>query len=446
MNQKPNPVSTVVAHGGYAGCNASAGSPGFSRRNFLRRTAALGAVVAVPSLLFPRKVYGAFDTPPSNRIAMGVIGAGGRGRQVLDAMLGHSAFHFVAVSDLFTDRRLGAKQAVDACYGNSDCKAYRDFRELLGRSDIDAVLIATGDRWHTLASISALRAGKDVYCEKPISMTIADSRALADTVKSLGRVFQAGTQRRSTGNFRYAAELARSGKLGQLRTLHCSISGLDLRDDYLESQPEPSKEEFDWDMWLGPAPWRPYNAAYTTGMGAWRDFSDLGGGGIIDWGSHSVDLAQLATNNDDSGPVEYERVDQTVEARYANGVKIIMRMNMGKSTCPIRFEGDEGFVYTDDSGQIEVNPASLRSNRTVGSELWNKPVAHILDFIDAVRTRRKPAANAEAAHRAVSACHIANLCIRLGRKLRWDPVKEEFVQDEQANRLCSRAARQPWSF
>ena len=119
---------------------------------------------------------------------------------------------------------------------------------------------------------------------------------------------------------------------------------------------------------------------------------------------------------------------------------------MGKSTCPIRFEGDEGFVYTDDSGQIEVNPASLRSNRTVGSELWNKPVAHILDFIDAVRTRRKPAANAEAAHRAVSACHIANLCIRLGRKLRWDPVKEEFVQDEQANRLCSRAARQPWSF
>jgi predicted dehydrogenase len=433
MKQQSDPVIAVTHAGGR-----------HSRREFFRYAAAVGALGIAPSILLPRRAFGAQDLPPSNRIAMGVIGAGGRGRQVLDAMLGHAAFHFVAVSDLFKDRREGAKGAVDAAYGNKDCTAYKDYRELLARADIDAVLVATGDRWHTLASITALRAGKDVYCEKPISMTLADSRALADTVKSLGRVFQAGTQRRSTGNFRYAAELARSGKLGQLRTLHCSIAGLELRDDYLPSQQEPPKEEFDWDMWLGPAPWRPYNAGYTGGMGAWRDFSDLGGGGIIDWGSHSMDLAQYATNSDDSGPVEYERVGQTVEARYASGVKIILRMNMGKSTCPIRFEGDEGYVYTDDSGQIEVNPESLRGDRSVGSEQWNKPVAHILDFIDAVRTRRLPAAHAEAAHRAVSACHIGNLCIRLGRKLRWDPVKEEFLNDEQANRLRSRAARQPW--
>ncbi len=375
---------------------------------------------------------------------MGLIGAGGRGMQVMNAMLWQPALRFVAVSDLIAERRQRAKLTVDEHYGNQDCRAYQDFRELLARDDLDAVLIATGDRWHTLASITALRAGKDVYCEKPISMTIADSRALADTVKSLGRVFQAGTQRRSTGNFSFAVQLARSGKLGRLHTLHCSISGLELRDDYLPAEPEPPKEVLDWDTWLGPVPWRPYNAGYTKSMSAWRDFNDLGGGGIIDWGSHSVDLAQWATNSDNSGPLEYERIGDTIEARYASGVKIIMRMKMGKGTCPIRFEGDAGWVYTDDAGTIEVSPESLRSERNIARELWTKPVGHVLDFIDAVRTRRLPIANAEAAHRAVSACHIANLCIRLGRKLRWDPVKEEFIGDEEANRLRSRAMRQPW--
>ena len=420
-----------------------------SRRQFLAQTlATVGGGVLLPNIVTSTALGGSGRPSASNRIVMGIIGAGGRGTQVLNNMMEYPEVQFVAVAEFMGERRQRAKAAMDMRYGNADAKEYRHFQELLERPDIDAVLIATGDRWHTLASITAARAGKDIYCEKPISMCIAEGRSLVETVKRHGRIFQAGTQRRSVGNFMFAVRLARTGKLGKLTTLNCSISGLEMRYDCLPADPEPSKDVLDWDSWLGPVPWRPYNQAYTRSMTTWRDFADLGGGGISDWGSHSIDLAQFANDTDLSGPTEFERVGDTVEAAYPSGVKIVMRMNMGrgpgKGTCPIHFEGDAGWVYTDDSGNIEVSPESLRTERTVSKEAWSRPVGHVRNFLDCVKARRQPAANAEVAHRAASVCHIANLAVKLGRKLRWDPVKEMFTGDEQANRLLVRAYREPW--
>jgi predicted dehydrogenase len=333
---------------------------------------------------------------------------------------------------------------MDLRYGNSDAREYHDHRELLARPDIDAVLVATGDRWHSLVSAAAARAGKDIYCEKPISMSVAESRTLVEVVQRHSRVFQAGTQRRSVGNFVFAVRLARTGKLGKLKTLHCSISGIDLRDAWLPPEPEPPKEVIDWDTWLGPAPWRPYNQTYTRSMSLWKDFADLGSGGISDWGSHSIDLAQFANDTDHSGPTEFERVGDTIEATYPGGPKIILRMKMGKGTCPIRFEGEDGWVYTDDTGEVEVYPEALRTERSIPREVWAKPQGHVRNFLDCVKSRQLPAANVEVAHRAASVCHVANITVKLGRKLHWDPATETFKGDEQANRLLSRAYREPW--
>lgn len=418
---------------------------GATRRTFLGQTLALaGGGLLLPNIVTSSALGAGGRPAASERIVMGIIGAGGRGTQVLNSMMEYPEAQFVGVAEFMAERRQRAKAAMDARYGNADAKEYRDFRELLARPDLDAVLIATGDRWHTLASIAAARAGKDVYCEKPVSMSIAEGRVLADTMRQHGRVFQAGTQRRSVGNFLFAVRLARTGKLGKLKTLHCSISGLEMRQDYLPAEPEPPKDVLDWDAWLGPAPWRPYNKAYTRSMGSWRDFVDLGGGGISDWGSHSIDLAQFANDTDLSGPTEFERVGDTIEAHYSNGVKIVMRMNMGKGTCPVRFQGEAGWVYTDDTGAIEVSQESLRTERNVQKEAWSHPAGHLRNFFDCVRSRRQPAANAEVAHRAASVCHIANLTVRLGRKLQWDPTREFFIGDDQADRLRSRALREPW--
>ena len=244
---------------------------------------------------------------------------------------------------------------------------YRDFRELLARPDIDAVLIATGDRWHAPASILAARAGKDVYSEKPCGLTIADCQALADTMNHFGRVFQAGTQRRSVANFQLAVQLAHSGKLGKLHTLYASVYTPGNDYNWLPAEPEPVRDEVDWDTWLGPAPWRPYNHSYV--QGGWRGYYDFDSGArLLDWGAHTVDLCQWANQADATMPVEYEPTPNSVIARYANGVKLVLdflKTPFGDrpgwvqdlGTCPVRFVGDEGWVEAGDSGGIEVSSA-----------------------------------------------------------------------------------------
>jgi len=414
-----------------------------SRRRLLKTAAQTGALVLAPQVIPGSVLAKGGAVPPSDRIVLGGIGIGGRGAQVLASFLTQPEVQFVAIADVKAERREAVKKMADQKYGNSDCATYADFRELLARSDIDAVLIATGDRWHTLASIVAAQAGKDIYCEKPCSMTIAESRALAQTIQRFGRVYQAGTQRRNIDNFVLAVELARSGKLGKLRAVHANTLDPRTTHDWLPAEPEPPKELLDWDMWLGPCPWRPYHSQYVAGR--WRGHFDFHGGGILEWGSHTVDLCQWANTADNTAPVEYEPQGNQVICRYANGVNLVMRDTgwLGLGTCSVRFEGDAGWIETGDTGKIALSD-SLRAEYRAITERGTDPAKHVRDFLNCVKSRSAPRSNAGAACQAHIACHAAYIAWQLGRKLAWDPLKEEFLGDPEANRMRSRAIREPW--
>lgn len=375
---------------------------------------------------------------------MGGLGIGPRGTADLESFLTNPDVQFVAVCDLQKSRRDAVKKMVDEKYNNQDCVVYRDMFEIYGRDDIDVLLIATGDRWHTLASILAAQAGKDVYCEKPCSMTIAESRALADAYRQYGRIYQAGTQRRSIGNFQFAADLIASGKLGKLHTVHANTLAPGTSHHWLPEEPEPDANICDWDRWLGPCPWRPYNSQYVQGR--WRGYFDFHGGGILEWGSHTVDLCQWAAQKDHTGPIEYVPDAGGVTCYYEDGLKLVMREQgwMGMGTCSVRYEGDEGWIETGDSGNFVLHPESLRTQRTVFTQAGTDPSTHIRNFLDCVKTRQPARANADVAARSHIVCHAAYIAWQLGRKVRFDPVAEVFIGDEEANRMRSRAIREPW--
>ncbi len=375
---------------------------------------------------------------------MGAIGFGGRGLYDMWACMGHHDVQMVAACEVRGDRRKRAKIMADTYYGNTDCKAYIDMREMLGRSDIDAVVIATGDNNHAIAAIEAARAGKDMYCEKPMSVTIAESRAVADTMRRFARIYQCGTQRRSISNFVFAVNLARSGKLGKLTAVHAEKYGRQsgVHFTVLPAQPQPAREVIDWNRWLGPAPWRPYNEKYYSN---WRSHGDFSGGSISDWGSHTIDLCQWANDADGTAPTEYEvtNAQGDVSARYANGVKLFIRKGLRFGACPVRFEGEDGWVETGDSCHVETHPASLLAERRFArGEIPQND--HIREFLDCVKTRQQPVSNADVVHHSITACHVANISVRLGRPVKWDPAAEKFVGDAEADRLRSRAYRPPW--
>jgi predicted dehydrogenase len=424
-----------------------------TRRDLLKRSAA-GAVLAAPWFVHAAALGRERKTAASERVTLGVIGFGPRCTYDLQAMLKHSDVQCLAVCDVQASRRTAGKKLVDEHYQTKDCAAYRDFHELLGRRDIDAVLIATGDRWHAPASILAARAGKDVYSEKPCGLTIEWCQGLDDTIRETKRVFQAGTQRRSLANFQAALRLAHSGKLGKLHTLYASVYTPGVQTAWLPAEPTPPRDVVDWDLWLGPAPWRPYNKAYVRG--GWRGYWDFDSGArLLDWGAHTVDLCQWANNADDTMPVEYEPSPTNVTARYANGVKLVLdflKTPFGErpgwvqalGTCPVRFVGDEGWVEVGDSGGIEVQPASLRDElKGLGGkqESGLDVSAHSRNFFDCVKSRARPAANSQVMRRSHIACHAAALSWLLNRKLRLDPVKEEFLGDDEANGLRSLPSR-----
>jgi predicted dehydrogenase len=423
--------------------------PGSTRRQFLATSAASTAALSIPFLI-PARALGNEDVAAaSERITLGVIGIGPRCAHVLGQMITHPDVQCIALADVQASRRDAAKESVDKFYGNTDSVTYRDFRELLDRSDIDAVLIATGDRWHAPASILAAQAGKDIYSEKPCGLTIGLCQRLADTIASTGRVFQAGTQRRSVANFQAAADLAHSGKLGNIHTLHASVYVPQLSNTWLPAEPTPAPDVVDWNLWLGVAPWRPYNSEYVKG--GWRGYWDFDSGArLLDWGAHTVDLCQWANQADDTMPISYEPVEKGIEARYANGVKLMIHFldtpfeqrpgwiqELG--TCPVRFEGDEGWVEVGDSGGLVAEPAALKPELPGGDGLDVK--AHTRNFLDCIKSRQAPAANAEVMRHSHIACHAAALSWILGRKLELDPEKEEFLNDEEANRLRTRPER-----
>jgi len=395
-----------------------------TRRGFLGRSA---AVVAAPWYV-PGAALGADDAAPANsRITMGAIGVGGRGSGDMKGLMGFSEVRMVAVCDPVPEHRQRAKDAVNARYGNSDCAAYSDFREIIVRDDIDAVMIGTPDHWHAIITIEACEHGKDVFCEKPETLTIKEGRAMVEAVRRYARVFSGGSQR-VLGDYADWPRRIRGGALGEIKEAFVSCGG-PSGDCSLPEQPLPPG--LDWDLWLGPAPWRPFHGNLIRG--GFRPYRDYSGGGMTDWGAHRFGAATFAIGVHKTGPVEIIPPDgqdvKLLTYRYANG----LRMYHG-GTKNITYKGTEGEL--PGSERQVAGPVDIEGYRGRGGLLG--------DFVASVLARQPAFRDIEVAHRAATVCHLGNIAYWLKRPLRWDPVKEEFVDDPEANRWLDRPRREPW--
>ena len=428
-----------------------------TRRRFLTRVMKTASAISVPYYI-PASALGRGGTvAPSERIVMGGIGLGGRGSYDLGCLLNEREVQWVAVCDVLKSRREAARKMVDGKYGTKDCAVYGDLRQFLAeRTDVDAVLIATGDRWHALASTLAMRAGKDVSCEKPACLTMAQGQMVADTARRYGRVYQTGAQRLSEPNHVFAIEMARSGRLGPIHTAYADIRWRDgMRRDWLPAEPEPPKDEVDWDVWLGPCPWRPYNAGYVNG-GGWYHYYDFATD-VAMWGAHTVAqaLAGLDMTNVSFIEFEYEGPDVTLMTHLSNGVKLVLYRTAGSvwepcklwhGACGERFDGPEGWAAAADgySGPDVSSPALLREYTNVLADYTartQRSLNHVRDFLDCIRSRRLTVASPDVMCRSMNICLAADICEQLKRSLKFDLRKAEFVGDPEANRMRSRAMR-----
>ena len=421
-----------------------------TRRGLLR--AATGACVfpyIVSASVFGRD--GAVAA--SERITMACIGLGGRGKENLRSFMGHRDCRIVAVCDVNANRLAEAKKVVDEHYGDIGCAAYSDYREVLARGDIDAVSIATPDAWHVLQSVEAARAGKDIFLEKPLGLCVRDGIALREAVRRYDRVFQFGTQQRSDWNFGFACELVRNGRIGRLQRIIVTTPA--SRSVGL-MPPVPVPPWLDWEMWVGPARWMPFTNGIVGNCGEWGHISNFSLGWITTWGIHHVDIAQWGNDADRTGPVEVEGTGVfpaeglydcatawDVTLKYANGVAVSF-IDKSKRRQGVLFEGTEGRVFVE-RGVIEAEPKSLLQERigpeekhlSMGTDHWG-------GFLECVRSRQTPVSSIESAVRTDTVCHLSDIAMRLGRKLRWDPAAEQFIGDDEANRLLTRSWRGPW--
>ncbi len=434
-------------------------SKSLTRRRFLGRGAMAVSAVALPYYIPAAALGRGGAVAPSERIVMGGIGLGGRGSYDLSVLLPQPDVQWVAVCDVRKGTRVAAKNLVDSQYGNKDCAVYGDMRQLLAeRTDVDAVLIATGDRWHALASVLAMRAGKDVYCEKPACLTMAQGQMVVETARRYARVYQTGAQRLSEPNHVFAIEMARSGRLGPVHTVYADCRWRDgLRQDWLPAEPEPPQDELDWDLFLGPCPWRPYNAGYLNS--GWYHFHDFATD-VAMWGAHTVAqaLAGLDMTNVSSIEFEYAGPDATMLTRLSNGVKLVLfrvagsvwePSNYWHGACGERFEGPDGWVAAADGyTKPDVSaPALLQEFRNVVSAYTTRtqrPLNHVRDFLDCIRSRRPTVANPDVMYRSMCICLAADICEQLKRNLKFDLRKAEFMGDEPANCLRARAMRAPY--
>jgi predicted dehydrogenase len=420
-----------------------------SRRTVIKQTAlAAGLPVIVPASVLGLNG----KVPPSNKIVLGGIGIGGRGRKVLTGFLKQPDCQFVATADPQKERR-EILVRLSRHYDNMECKPYDNMGDLLARDDIDAVIIATGDRWHTTASIYATRAGKDIYCEKPCAMNMQECRELDEEILKHKRVFQAGTQRRSVSNFQLAVELAHSGRLGTLKKVHAGILQLQDYLDPLPAEPEPEPSVINWDRWVGPAPMKPFNSEYCK-KSRWRNHSGFYAAyRLPEWGSHTIDLCQWAAKADGTTPIEFESEGTTIRAKYTNGIELVMRLSgfknegdwiEGIGSCPVRFEGDEGWVEAGDFERIEASDPKILAGKTFEPVAGIDPIHHARNFLDCVKTREKPVCNSTVARYGHLACFAAALSWKLGRKLTFDPVTETFPNDAEANGMLGYTRRKPY--
>lgn len=422
----------------------------FTRRQFLKTSA---TVAATAPLILPYSLRAA-EKGPNDRITLGFIGMGTQNRGLLNGFIHNKETQVVAVCDVDTTRRENAKKMVEDYYAKQSdkgafkgCESYKDFRELIARPDIDAVVVATPDHWHAIIVVAAANAGKDIYCEKPLSLTIAEARAMVNAVRRNQRVCQTGSMQRSSSEFRKACELVRNGRLGKIKNV---IVGVGTSSKWCDLPEETMEPGLDWDFWLGPAPVRTYNSVLSprgvhTHFPNWRSYREYSGGMMTDWGAHHYDIAQWGLGMDDSGPVEIippadPNASTGLRYLYANGVEMIHDTSRGG----VLFIGENGKIFVD-RGKFEATPEAL------GQEpLDDKAIRlyassnHQQDFLTCMRNRKKPICDVEIGARSVTVCHLGNLAYWNHRRLKWDPAKEQFVGDAEANTWLDRAKRGSW--
>ncbi|MCA9200661.1 MAG: Gfo/Idh/MocA family oxidoreductase, partial [Planctomycetales bacterium] len=399
-------------------------------------------------------------TAPSERITLGFIGVGGKGQHNAGALMQYGDCQALAVCDVDQNHAATAKAAIDKKNGNEDCQVYGDFRELVAREDLDAICVSTPDHWHALATVAALNAGKDVYCEKPLANSVVEGRAICEAAARNDRIVQTGSHERSGDGRRHACELVRNGYLGDIHTVRINLPNSDAHHQNIKSWTEAQPEmevpgNLNWDMWLGHTPMVPYTEKRCHFW--WRFILSYGGGEMTDRGAHVIDLAQLALGKDHTGPVEYMAkgsrnpsgiynafMDYLFVNIYDDGLKMI-----GSTRGPrgVKFEGTEGwlFIHVHDP-VVEASDPTLLTAQIKPSEIsLGRSPGHHRNFLDCIKNRKDPMATAEIGHRTGSICHLNNIAMSLGRAIRWDPVNEVVVNDDEANAMLKPDMRSPWT-
>ena len=423
-------------------------APKLSRRNFLKAA----ALAAVPSIV-PASVFG--QNAPSNRINVAHIGVGKQGQSHVRWLSSptYPDVRIVAIADVDKMSREQAYQY--ACTGYKSDKPgidlYNDFREVLARPDVDAVLIAVPDHWHATAAVYAARAGKDIYCEKPLSLTVRDAQAMVGEARRHGVVFQTGSQQRSEDAHKFlrACQLVRNGYIGEIKGVWVSTGGASVECDLPE---EPVPAGLDWNFWLGPAQWRPFNSILrppnNDTFPHWRDYRDFSGGGMTDWGAHHFDIAQWGLGKDGSGPVKVLPPDAThkgITYIYDNGIPVHHEQHPDQPEgTGVYFVGTAGWIAVNRS-LLETFPYNLRGLqlKPTDDHLYVSP-GHHRDWLNCIRSRALPICDVEIGASTATVCHIGNICYWLNRPLQWDPAKKVFINDDEANQQLGRAARDPW--
>jgi len=434
------------------------------RRDFIKGVSVAAAGIAGLPAIIPSSARGAGGAvAPSERIVMGCIGVGGQGTGNMRAFLGRRDMQVISVCDVDANHRNRAAGIVNSKYRNKDCAQFNDFRELLSDDTVDAVTVCTPDHWHGLASIAAATAGKDIYCEKPLTNTIAEGKAVYDAVRRYGRVLQTGSHERSRPNARLACELVRNGRIGKLHTIEINLPcnqghHMAVRNDKSVHVEMPIPKGFDYNMWLGHCPEAPYTQKRCHF--SWRFVLDHGGGEMTDRGAHVIDLGQLGNGTDHTTPISYQATGTLPEAgsnlwntffnykfecMYANGVRMI-----GTSDEPrgVKFVGDDGWIFIHiHGGNLRASDTNILRQKVGAGEIQiGRSPGHHADFINCVKSRSEPFASAEIGYHTAVICHLLNISIQLdGRKLKWDPQKGEVIGDPQANRMLTRPMRSPWS-
>ena len=414
-----------------------------TRRQFLRQSAVVLGAAATSTLALPAILRA--GEPPSDQIRIGCIGVGNQGGGNLKKVIKH----VVAVCEVDQDR-LAAAQAQVAKATGRDCAAYGDFRKLLDRNDIDAVVVTTPDHWHALPTIQACQAGKDVYCEKPLTLFIGEGQAMVAAARRYDRVVQTGSQQRSDDRFRLACELVRSGRIGKVQTVKCGISKVNFKGPPVPDSDPP--KELDYEFWLGPAPHVPYNEKHVHYN--FRFFWNYSGGQQTNWGAHHLDIAQWGLGTDETGPVSIEataRYEPTgmyevpewsnVVYKYADGVVMHCGHDYRGGTL---FEGDRGTIFVNRK-ELVATPSEILDTPLADSDVHlYQSDSHFQNWLDCIKSRRRPICDVAIGHRSATVCHLGNIAIRTGRKITWDPAAEQIVGDEEATGLAQRPYRSPW--